>query len=431
MTEKLLQFIWQFGYYNNASLTTIDGEALTILFPGSFNKNQGPDFTAARIKIGNTTLAGNIELHLTTSDWKRHNHETDNNYRNVILHVVFQHDQTVNNIPVLELGSRISNLLLQRYALLMENATFLPCGNSLSSVNNLVLAAWKERLLVERLTRKAGQVMECLTQSNNHWEETFWWLLARAFGAKLNSDAFETLARSIPVNVLSKHKHSIHQLEALLLGQANLLTGEFDDEYPKLLQREYNFLKKKYNLQSSPIPVLFLRMRPGNFPTIRLAQLAMLVHQTTHLFSKILETKKPGDLKSFFDVTANDFWHYHYTFQQASAFKKKALGAEMTSNIIINTVIPVLFAYGLFHRDESYKDKALQWLEELSPENNHITTGFVKIGVENKSAYDSQALLELKNEYCGEKRCLDCSIGNAILREAAQEYKTVSRSIPV
>ncbi|RYF82055.1 MAG: DUF2851 family protein, partial [Chitinophagaceae bacterium] len=266
-------------------------------------------------------------------------------------------------------------------------------------------------------------------QSSNHWEEVFWWLLARNFGAKLNSEAFEAIARSIPINVLAKHKHSIHQLEALLLGQANLLKGEFDDEYPKLLQREFNFLRKKYNLHPSSIPVVFLRMRPSNFPTIRLAQLAMLIHQTSHLFSKILDTKSLAEIRSLLEVPANDFWHYHYTFNQASSFKKKTLGAEMANNILINTVVPVLFAYGVFHNYDTCKEKAIDWLGQLPAEHNSITDGFVKSGLINKCAYDSQALIELKNEYCNDKRCLDCSVGNYLLREAAQEYRASSRPV--
>lgn len=429
MTEKLLQFIWQFGYYNNASLATVEGEALTILFPGSFNQNQGPDFSNAKVKIGATTFAGTVELHLKTSDWNKHRHEADANYKNVILHVVYEHDCDVNTIPVLEIGSRISNLLLERYTSFMENASFLPCGNSIQSINHLVFSAWKERLLIERLTRKAKLVLNYLDRSNNHWEETFWWLLAKAFGTKLNSEAFEAIAQSIPLNVLAKHKHSIQLLEALLLGQANLLTGEFEDEYPKLLQREYNFLQKKYNLQSSAIPVVFLRMRPGNFPTIRLAQMAAIIYQTTHLFSRILETETLSSLRALFEVTANDFWHYHYTVHQSSTFKKKTVGMDMINNIVINTIVPILFAYGSFHKEEKFKERALQWLEELPAETNQITTGFTNAGVANKSAYDSQALIELKNQYCSGKKCLDCSVGNYLLREAAHTYDVKNQTI--
>lgn len=426
LTEELLQFIWQFGYFNKSALTTHVGEEVAVVFAGSLNKNQGPDFTAAKIRIGNTLLAGTVELHLKTSDWKKHNHEEDQQYKNVILHVVFEHDCEVNAIPVLELRSRISTLLLDRYASFMESVSFIACSNSIAEVKALTLTAWKERLLAERLTRKSRHIFGLLQQNNFHWEESFWWVLAKTIGGKINGDAFEALSRSIPLNLLSKHKSSIHQLEALLFGQAALLDGDFSDEYPKLLQREYNFLKKKYNLVPSPLPVLFHRMRPGGFPTIRLAQLAMLVHTASHLFSKLLEAVDVAEVQSLFAVTANDFWHYHYTFDQPSGFKEKTLGDDAVAGIIINAVVPVLFAYGLHHNEENCKAKALRWLEEISPEVNSITKEFTALGLYNRSAYDSQALLELKNEYCCKKKCLDCSVGAGLLREAAAHYERTS-----
>ncbi|GAA4753905.1 DUF2851 family protein [Flavisolibacter ginsenosidimutans] len=426
MTEKLLQFIWGFGYFNKSSLATTKGEPLQIIFPGSLNKNQGPDFSSAKIRLGNTTFAGNVELHLKTSDWIKHGHESDANYRNVILHVVYEHDVDVNNIPVFELSPRVSVLLLNRYESFMNNASFIPCGGNIVSAKELIWKGWKERLLVERLSRKAEHVLCLFEASNCHWEETFWWMLARAFGGKINGDAFEAMARSVPVNLLSKHKTSLHQLESLLLGQTNLLNDAFEEDYPKLLQREYRFLKSKYNLQPTAVPVLLLRMRPGNFPTVRLAQLAALVHQTTHLFSRIIEAQKLGEITDAFAVAANDFWHYHYTLKEASSFKKKTIGADMADNVIINTVVPVLFAYGLYRNEEKYKDKALRWLDETSAEVNRVTKGFEFIGIKNRSAYDSQALLELRNEYCSEKRCLNCSVGNHLLREAAADYQPAS-----
>ncbi|MDB5206962.1 MAG: hypothetical protein JWR72_2037 [Flavisolibacter sp.] len=430
MTEKLLQFIWQFGYYNNSNLTTVDGESLTVIFPGTLNTNQGPDFTAAKIKIGDTILAGTLELHTKTSEWRKHGHETDAQYKNVILHVVFSHDADVNGIPVLELESRISSLLLRKYASFMDNISFIACSNSITEVRELTWVSWKERLLAERLQRKSIRVLQLLSKSNDHWEETLWWLLAKNFGSKINGDAFEVMAQSVSTKILAKHKTSIHQIEAILFGQAGLLNDDFDDDYPKLLQREYNFLKKKYSLLPSAIPLLFLRMRPGNFPTIRLAQLAMVVHTGCHLFSKIIEAQDVADIKVLFAVTANDFWHYHYTLHEASSFKKKMLGSTTINNLIINTVVPVLFAYGLHHNEEKYKEKAIRWLESLSAESNLITKEFLNLGVKMETAFDSQALIELKNEYCSPRKCLDCSVGNYLLREAAAAYQAKD-SLPV
>lgn len=416
MTERLLQFIWQFQYFNQNELATTSDEVVQIISPGHLNTNQGPDFSDAKIRIGKTTWAGTVELHIKTSDWGKHKHEDDKNYSTVILHVVWDNDKPQNAIPVLELKSRVSKILLQRYEDLMNSSSFIPCEKMIHTVRDIVWKSWKERLLAERLLRKAKIVETYLLQNNYHWEETFWWLLARNFGMKVNADAFEAVARSIPINELAKQKNQIHQLEALLMGQAGLLPEKFKEDYPQLLQKEYRFQQSKGKIKPVEIPIMFLRMRPGNFPTIRLAQLAMLVHGSAHLFSKIKGAGTVKEVKKWFDVTANDYWHYHYRFDEASSFKKKNLGAAMIDNIIINTVCPVLFAYGNYHDENKYKDKALKWLEETAAEMNSITKGFKKLTIENKNAFDSQALIELKNEYCSKKRCLDCSVGNSILK---------------
>jgi hypothetical protein len=418
MTERLLQFIWQFQYFNKGNLQTTSGEEIDIIFQGTHNTNQGPDFTDAKIMIGKTTWAGNVELHILSSDWKKHSHHVDKNYGNVILHVVWEDDFPNYNIPVLHLKNRIAKILLQRYEELMNEQGFIPCDKIIATVRPIVLESWKDRLLAERLTRKSAIVDACLQQNNGHCEETFWWLLARNFGIKINAEAFESMARTIPVSILAKHKNQIHQLEALLMGQSNVLDGKFKEDYPVMLQKEYAFFKRKYQLRQNSYSPFFLRMRPGNFPTIRLAQLAMLVHQSEHLFSKIKETDSVKDVKKWLDVTANDYWHYHYRFDEPSLYKEKKLGAAMTDNILINTICAVLFAYGHFNKDQKYKDRALQWMEEITAESNSITKGFLLAGINNKNARDSQALIELKNEYCSKKRCLDCAVGNALLKNS-------------
>ena len=414
--EKLLQYIWQLQYFNKSELKTTTGEHLEIICPGKLNTNQGPDFTQARVKIDNTILVGSIELHLKTSQWNEHGHSSDSNYNNVVLHVVFEDDEPSSTLPVLELQPRISNLLLERYSALMNSSYFIPCAPSVSQVKEITWLSWKERLLAERLTRKSTIVLRFLDESKGHWEEAFWWLLARSFGMKVNSDAFELIARSISINILSKHKQQIHHLESLLFGQAGLLNETFMEEYPKLLQREYAFLQKKYGITPIRYPIQFLRMRPGNFPTIRLAELAALVQNSAHLFSKVLELEKVSELRKLFEVTANDYWHYHYVFEQASSFKKKVIGVNTVDNIIINTIVPVLFAYGAFHKEDKYKNRAINWLEQLEPESNFITRGFARLGIRSESAFDSQAFIELKTQYCDEKNCLRCAVGNMILK---------------
>jgi hypothetical protein len=243
-------------------------------------------------------------------------------------------------------------------------------------------------------------------------------MLAANFGIKVNSEAFEAMARSLPVNILGKHKNQVHQLEALLLGQTNLLNGIFTGDYPKMLQKEYRFLKKKYDLKANTVLPHFLRMRPANFPTIRLSQLAMLVNRSTHLFSKIKEMKVVNEVKELLDVTANDYWHYHYTFDELTDHKPKHLGKQMVENIIINTITPVLFAYGSFTRQQVYKEKAIHWLQQLSAEQNAITRQWMAAEVANRSAFDSQSLIELTNNYCNHQKCLDCAVGNKILRNS-------------
>ncbi len=418
MTERLLQYIWQFQYFNTNELFSFEEESIQVIHPGTFNTNQGPDFTGAKIKINATIWAGSVELHINTSDWKNHKHTGDANYKNVILHVVWQHDADLKlPFPTLVLQDKVSKFLLVKYNELMHAGSFIACEKMIHQVNELTWISWKERLLVERLQKKAAIVFDHLKNNNNHWEETFWWLLAGNFGVKVNSDGFEKIARSIPLNILAKHKNQIHQLEGLLFGQAGLLEGDFNEDYPKLLQREYRFLKKKYQLKKVEAPLYFLRMRPANFPSVRLAQLAMLVYSSTHLFSAIKESPSVAAIKKLLNVTANDYWHYHYVPGELSAFKKKNLGAQMTDNIIINTIAPVVFAYGLYHNDNNYKDKALHWLLEINAEKNAITKGFGELNIANKNAFDSQALIQLKNEYCNNKKCLDCAVGNKLLKE--------------
>jgi hypothetical protein len=417
MTERLLQYIWQFQYYNNTVLFTEEGEELQIIHPGILNSNQGPDFTEAKIKINHTVWAGSIELHINTSDWKNHKHSQDKNYRNVILHVVWQHDTNLQ-LPcsTLVLQDRVPKLLLSKYDELMHTDHFIPCEKHIHQINSLTWQSWKERLLIERLQKRTEQILDYQQKNNNHWEETFWWLLARNFGIKLNSVAFEKMAQSVSINILAKHKSQIHQVEAILFGQAGLLQDGFSEAYPILLQKEYQFLKKKYNLQPVEASMIFLRMRPSNFPSVRLAQLAMLIHKSIHLFSTIKESRDLKTIKELLMVTANDYWHYHYVFEEATSFKKKKLGKQMIDNILINTVVPIVFAYGHYHNENSFK--ALQWLDGITAEQNSITGGFATLQAVNKTAFDSQALLQLKNEYCNKKRCLDCTIGNKLLRNS-------------
>ncbi len=417
MNERLLQFIWQFQYFNKQSLKSDEDEHIEIVHPGYFNTNQGPDFLEAKIRIDNTLLAGSVEVHVKASDWNVHKHSTDARYNNVVLHVVWDNDMAIgSNFSTLTLQPLVAKILLNKYRQLMQQKPFVFCENHLPFLSPVAWQQWKERLAIERLLRKSNEILLLLQQNNNHWEETFWQLLAKNFGIKVNADIFYAVAKSISINILAKHKNQIHQLEALLFGVANLLPSATNDEYAKILIREYKVLSNKYRLKQLPNSPLFLRMRPANFPSIRLAQLAMLIHQSNHLFSKIKETDSIQNVQNMFSVIANDYWHYRYKLaDDPGDFQPKKLGNAMIENIMINTVIPTIFSYGHYHRLQVYKDKALDWLQQVNAEKNVIIAGWKNFEITACNAMESQGLIELKNNYCNERLCLECNVGKAVL----------------
>lgn len=421
VTEKLLHFIWRFRRFNSNELVTTSGLSLDIIYVGSYNADQGPDFSFAKIRIDDTILVGNIEIHIKSSDWYQHKHEQDVNYDSIILHVVWQDDKPVIDksgqpISTLVLAPLVSDYMLKNYEQLMEQVQIIPCSNFLPAMPDITWMSWKERMAAERLAGKAEACIPYLKQVHNHWEEVCWWLLARGFGMKTNAMAFELMARSIPVTVLLKHKEQIHQLEALLMGQSSLLDQHFDDDYPNMLKREYLFLRKKYNLRSISRPPLFLRMRPANFPTVRLAQLAMILHTHSQIFSKLKEAASPKDAAAMLDATANDYWHYHYLFDQETQYKEKNTGDQLLHHVIINSLSPLFYAYGTIQGDEKWKQKAIQWLSAMKTEENKITRLWKKYNVICSNAMESQGLLHLQRYYCQEKKCLDCAVGMKVLQ---------------
>jgi hypothetical protein len=419
MNERLLQFIWQQQYFNHREIHFTNGIPFRIIHPGHYNEHQGPDFNDARIEYEGRTWAGNVELHVHSSDWKKHAHQQDELYRNVIIHVVWIDDemQPANTIPVFLLQNRVPKLLLQQYESWMNNgANYFPCHRQFGTVNHPVVDAWLEKLSTERLKKRTAAIQELLAQNHWNWEAACWQLIARNFGAKVNSDLFEAVAKTLPVTLLGRHKHQIHALEALLLGQAGLLAQAFIEKYPQMLQKEFQFYKKKYRLSPVHVPVFFLRMRPQNFPTIRLAQLAMLVHQSSALFAFIRDCNDPMEVKMQLMVTANDYWHYHFRFDQLSGYQPKQVGETMMENMMINTIVPMLYAYGLINHQPEFIQKALQWLRSTGNENNRVLKSFQTTGMHLSNAMQSQAVLELKSFYCDAKRCLDCAIGRELLK---------------
>ncbi len=427
MNEQLLQFIWQFQYYNQQMLQTEAGEALRIVHPGNYNRHQGPDFLQATIVIGNVTLVGQIELHVLASDWHKHRHGNDGMYQNVVLHVVWQKDVDIKDaynkeIPTLCLQNLVPKVLLQRYEQLMHQTHILcaPLLKQAAPQLDLVWVSWKERLLAERLTQRNSHILNLLQQSNGHWEAVCWWMMASNFGISANKSLFEQVARSIDITILAKNKQQLLHLEALLLGQANFLEKPPQDAYTETLQKEFRFLKSKYQLPFVYEQPAMLRMRPAAFPTIRLALLAALVHKAQHLFATIKETQDLSVITQLLQAQASSYWDTHYVLgKPTNRHLAKILGTDMVENIVINTIAPLLFAYGSHTKEERYKEKAIAWLMQIPAEHNRLLKPWHDVGVLNQHAADSQALIELTKNYCYEKRCLECAIGNRLLKPIA------------
>lgn len=419
MREELLHFIWRFRYFNQHELFTEAGEPLQIISPGELNVDQGPDFRNACVRIGESLFQGPVELHVNASDWLRHGHDGDAHYRDVVLHVVWENDCPADTppgaIPMLVLGHRISKLLLGKYDRMMNSRGFIPCERLLPQVTQPVWTEWQRELSLDRLRQRALFIRDCLAENHQHWEETTWWLMARSLGQPVNTKAFEAIGRSLPLRLIVRHRSERVRLEALLLGQAGLLEGEFEEEYPQILQREYRFCRAKYGLTAAAVPVSFLRMRPGHFPGIRLAQLADLLSGAPGWFARIRDAHSPGQLETMLDSAATGYWEDHYVLTRHSSARPKRLGAAMKKGLLINAFIPMLFAYGWLRDEPAFRDKALHWLEQTGPETNTILTGWRRLGVTAPTAAASQALLELKKNYCDPKRCLDCAVGRSLL----------------
>ncbi|MBI5218274.1 MAG: DUF2851 family protein [Bacteroidia bacterium] len=420
MNEGFLQYIWKYNLADKSKLKTVQGEPVRIISPGTHNTDAGPDFFNARIKIGNTTWAGNIEVHVNSSDWYKHSHAHDKTYDNIILHVVFKHDSDIKRkngkiIPTLVL--KFNKNILNNYESLLKSRLWIPCLDTLPDVDKFIIDHWLHALMIERLERKINAVSTLFENSKNSWEDTLYIWLARNFGFSLNAEPFELLAKATPLNQLLKHHDNRTHIEAILFGQAGLLSSEsVTDEYYIALKKDYHFFKQKFRL--TPIEKhlwKFLRLRPSNFPTLRISQFAHLIHKTQGLFSKIIEAKNLHEIESLLKINASEYWDTHYVFGKKSGKKVKAFGKEAFHIFLINTMVPFLFFYGKQKNKEAYKAKTLSLLEELEPEKNSIIRGWREAGIKAANAFDTQALLELKKEYCAKMRCLDCQIGNKVL----------------
>lgn len=422
MKEDFLHYLWRAKRFDLNDLRTTQGDPVEILQWGEYNRHAGPDFQQARLRIGDTLWAGSVEMHLRASEWMRHRHQEDEAYRNVVLHVVLEEDEPVarpngERLPCLELRSRIAPRLSGAYLKMLNSEHWIPCQHQFYTVPDITRRLWFDRLAVERIEQRTQSVAAVWEATKHNWEETFYRLLARGLGAKVNMEPFEQLARLTPLLLLGKYKNNLLQLEALLFGQAGMLERELEDEYPQKLRREYLFLQKKHHLQPMQGGQWkFLRMRPASFPTVRIAQLAALIFQSEHLFSKILAARDVAEVENMFAVKLSNYWQNHYVLEKESAPRTKTLGRDAVHLLLINTIVPVLFLFGRERGETRYQDKALELLEAVEPESNAVIESWQKLGVTPTSAYETQALLQLKQHYCDARRCLECAIGAAILK---------------
>lgn len=420
MLEDFLHYIWKHKAFNSSSLKTVNDELIIIKQLGQHNYNSGPDFFNAQIIIGDQLWAGNVEIHINASDWYVHNHEVDKAYDNVILHVVWEHDTEIfrkdnSEIPTLELKHYVNENLINSYKKLIQSKYWINCESSFPEVDDFLLNNWLERLYIERLERKSEAIQKLLIDSQNDWEAVLFKMLLKNFGLKINGESFLSLANSIEFGVVRKIKSDITNLEALLFGQSNLLEGDTQDAYFSKLKAQYSFLKQKFNLDNeSVLPLQFFRLRPPNFPPIRLSQFAHLYAKEQHLFSKVIGLKTRDEFYNLFKVGVTDFWKTHYTFSKTSKNSQKQLTKSFIDLLIINTIIPLKFSYSIA-QGKLIEDDLFRLIKEIKLENNSVVSKFIKMKLLDKNALNSQALLQLKHNYCEKNKCLQCAVGNSLI----------------
>ena len=423
MKEDFLHYIWQFQKFDKQALFSENEEEVSILKAGFQNADSGPDFKEARVRIDEVEWAGSVEIHLKSSDWLKHKHQNDNAYENVILHVVWEYDVEITHkdgraIPTLSLASITNAALISQYELLMTAKDEIPCQQHFKDVSGIKKFSMMEKALVQRMERKGTEVSDILTGMGNDWDEVTYQILLRNFGFKLNNDAFLRLATDLPFKILKKYNNSTFQIEALLFGMAGLLVSDLDT-YGDKLAAEFKYLAKKHGLEEKIMAASewkFMRTRPANFPTVRLSQIAALLSQSKNLFALLVETSDYISLTNFFKAKPSEYWQSHYHFGKESARKFKGIGDNSVQNLIINTAVPVLVAYGKYVDSPSFVEKAMRFLEEIPSEKNRITKFWNSEGLETKTMFDSQGSIELYNEFCQKRQCLSCGVGVAILK---------------
>jgi hypothetical protein len=424
MKEEFLHFVWKNGLYNSDKLSDIDGNPIKVIHPGEYNHDSGPDFFNSRLIINGTEWAGNVEIHLKASHFEAHGHHRDHSFDNVILHVVYEKDKLVRNArgqEVLTVALEIDDEVHEKYSSLVNNPAAIACQDVIGTIDRFYIQHWIQSLMVERLSVKAEAIARIFTETGNDWEETFYRVVSRYFGFRVNTEPFEMLARALPFRIIKKHADNLFQVEALLFGTAGMLEeglfrNAINDDYYLDLLKEYRVLSAKYSLQ----PVhgwlwKFSRLRPVNFPTVRLSQLAAMLCVAGGLFSRVIESKKIYEMRSYFEVSASRYWDDHFVFGKRSGRIPKKTGDTATAILLINSVIPVVFCYGRMRNEYEHSERALSFLDEIDPEENVIIEEWGRMGITPVSASDTQALIQLKNEYCRKRRCLDCRIGARLI----------------
>ena len=421
MQEDFLHYIWKHKKFRFNNLETTTGESIVVTSVGQHNFNSGPDFFNAKIKVGDQLWAGNVEIHIKSSDWFLHSHEQDQAYDNVILHVVWEDDTEVfrkdnTPIPTLQLKDIVDVAMLNNYEkLFAKQNKWINCENDFPSTDDFVLTNWLERLYLERLERKSETINTLLVASKNDWESVFFKMLTKNFGLKVNGESFFSLGQSIDFSIIRKTQSNPHVLEAFLFGQAGLLEQDIENAYYLDLKNEYKFLKQKFGLQNNQVlPLQFFRLRPPNFPTIRLSQLANLYNKHQNLFSKVIELNEVEDFYELFKVSTSDFWETHYTFQKTSKTSIKTLSKSFVDLLLINTILPIKFCYAK-QKGVEIDSEIIKIATAITSEKNNIISAFNNLKKVSKSSLDSQALIQLKTEYCDKNNCLKCAVGNQFL----------------
>ncbi len=424
MREAFLHYIWQHQYFDKTALATTEGEPVQVLRTGFYHTDAGPDFKEALVRIGAVEWSGSVEVHLKASDWQRHQHQTDLKYNQVVLHVVWQADQAIKRtdntaIATLELKDRVSIQVLQNYEKLQQAKSTIPCAGFWPSVPEITKTMMLERALIERLELKGEEVMALFQANGNDWEATAYGLLCKGFGFKLNQAPFERLAKALPWSVVRKQRHNPFQVEALLLGQAGFL-NKVPDTYAQQLAKEYGFLSHKYSLQPDALQRHhwnFLRMRPANFPPVRLAQLAAVLAKQQHLYAHLLEATSLKAYEQLLMVPVSDYWQRHYDFQKPSKAVQPCIGKGSVHNLVVNVAAPLLAAYAQYTQDRTYLEKAFTLLEKVREASNSTTRLYEELGWKARSAADNQAALGLFKLYCAPVNCLHCAVGDKIIRQ--------------